>query len=502
MGSSAINYDALAQQHGATVDYDALAAQHGATAPKQDAPTPEGFWHSLGAQFGLTPEAAQAVAQDTKDHPIKNLLWNALGPAGVAAKGLYDQAKQSGGEISQAVQAGKQGNAAGVVQHAVTAIPIVGPALSKGADQYADKNYAGEAGTLLGASAQAAPLVAGAIERTPAGPPLQRAGQAVEAAPGQAATTVGQAAQDAGTGLINKTVGTLKSDFKRGANPARGYLATGNGPSISMQSLADKGSAALEDVGTQLGAAYKTADATGLKIPVDTVAQEMAKPIQKAIDLETGPGGTGNLGAIQSYVQQFGPAFEKAAQNGGFTPSELFKMKRDIAQNTNWSDPTQFSLKSVRQQQAGALSGILSDAIPETADLNQMYQDLTKFTDRATERANTGSRPLTAHIYKAGMAATGALAGGMEGNALAGAAAGALLDSVPVKTTIASGLYRGGKALSSLGERLTPANGTPMVAVPGNNLARYSTDTKTSNPQDAATILRNRIKGRLKPSTD
>lgn len=345
------------------------------------------------------------------------------------------------------------------------------------------KNPGGES---IAAIPQAALMAAGAGEAKPLENPTGiNASEAVSAGAGKAAKAVGQTAQDAGTGLINKTVGTLKNDFKRGANPARGYLESGNGPSLSMHSLAEKGEAALEDVGSQLGDAYKAATASGKKIPVDVVAQEMAKPIQKAIDLETGPGGTGNLAAIKSYVDQFAPSFEKAAQNGGFTPSELFKMKRSIAENTNWSDPAQFSLKSVRQQQTGALSGILSDAVPETADLNQMYQDLTKFTNRAKERANTGSRPLTAHIYKAGMTAAGALAGGMEGNALMGAAAGALMDSVPVKTTLGAGLFRGGKALSALGDRLAPAESLPVEGVAPNGLRNNAQAYKPQNPQGA-----------------
>lgn len=125
---------------------------------------PEGFWHSLGSQFGLTPEAAQAAAQDAKDHPIKTAISAALGPGWTLVKGMAGQAQQSAGQIGQAVQSAKEGNAAGVAQHAITAIPVVGPALDKASDQYADKNYMGEAGTLTGAAAQAAPVVLGAAD--------------------------------------------------------------------------------------------------------------------------------------------------------------------------------------------------------------------------------------------------------------------------------------------------------------------------------------------------
>lgn len=135
---------------------------------------PEGFWHSLGSQFGITPQAAQAAAQQEKDHPIKSFLWNALGPAGGVAKSLYDTAKTSGGELGQAYQAAKEGNPAGVAQHAITAVPIVGPALAKGAGQYAQGDLAGTAGTIVGATAQAAPAVlAGADAAVPTRPVLK-----------------------------------------------------------------------------------------------------------------------------------------------------------------------------------------------------------------------------------------------------------------------------------------------------------------------------------------
>lgn len=125
---------------------------------------PEGFWHSLGAQFGLTPEAAQSALQDQKDHPLKTAIMAALGPAGDVAVSAYNQAKQSGGELVQAGKDAVSGNGAGAAYHAVKAVPFVGPALDKAAGQYADKNYTGEAGTLVGASAQAAPVVLGAAD--------------------------------------------------------------------------------------------------------------------------------------------------------------------------------------------------------------------------------------------------------------------------------------------------------------------------------------------------
>ena len=146
---------------------------------------PEGFWHSLAAQFGMTPEAAQAAVDEMKAHPLKAAAKAALGPAGAFVEGLYNQVKQSGSALGDAATSYAQGNAPGMVANAVKAIPIVGPAMDKAADQYADKDYAGVAGTLTGAAAQAAPMVAGAADAAlpanrpviPNPPVLQAAGK-------------------------------------------------------------------------------------------------------------------------------------------------------------------------------------------------------------------------------------------------------------------------------------------------------------------------------------
>lgn len=453
-----------------------------------------GFWENLGHTLGIGKEDAAAMQQRFQDHPVRTVLEKALGPGYEALKGAGQEFMRSTGELGQAADQLKAGNPASAAVHAITAVPMVGPALNKMAQEapattpgqsylsrVASAATPGNIGTALGTAAQVAPVLLGAVDQVAPNRPV------IPNPPvGKAVAATGQAAQDAGVGLLNKTVGTLKADFKRGANPGRGYLETGNGPSVSMQSIADKSADALEQTGEKLGNAYQQATAKGVKIPVDVVLEKMAGPIQKAIDLETGPGGTNNLGTIQSYIQGFDATFEKAIQNGGFTPSELFKMKKSIADNTNWSDATQFNLKKVRQQQTGALGGILSDYVPETKGLNQTYQDLTKLTDRAQERANTGSRPLTAHIYKGLMLGSGALAGTAEGGTLGtlgGLAAGAALDSVPVKTALASGLFRGGKALSVLGERLTPAQGAAVKDIPANDLGANGANYKNNNPQ-------------------
>lgn len=141
-------------------------------------PTPEGFLHSLGSSLGVTPEAGQARMQEMVQHPIREGLKTLVGgPALPAAEGLYEGAKRSGGELINAVKSLRGGNPAEAAIDGIRAIPIVGPAIDKASDQYADQNYRGEAGTLLGASVQAAPIIAGAGSETNFIPSMERSGK-------------------------------------------------------------------------------------------------------------------------------------------------------------------------------------------------------------------------------------------------------------------------------------------------------------------------------------
>lgn len=143
--------------------------------PVQAPPAKEGFWHSLAAQFGVTPEQLQAESNESIGQRIRE---HAFGPAQGVITGLYNQVKQSVSDVMQARQASAGGNRAEGFQHLVHAVPFVGPALVKGGDQTpadARDSYGkrlvdtatdpGTMGTILGASIQAAPIVAGGIEK-------------------------------------------------------------------------------------------------------------------------------------------------------------------------------------------------------------------------------------------------------------------------------------------------------------------------------------------------
>jgi hypothetical protein len=416
-------------------------------------------------QRGFFSSALDSSGLSTLGHAIMNPRETASNLAGVATygggdttnpiiNGIKGEVNRVGGELKTAWnQPQTLEGAKNAIDHTMYAIPGIGGVLSTADNQYKGGNYAGAAGTMagLGANLASPSLIKSAVP-----------------AVGRVISATGAAAEDAGVGLMNKTVGALKPDFKRGANPARGYFAAGNGPASSMQSLADKAASSKAYVGKQIGSTIDAATASGTKIPATDVASVLSPPIQKGMDLELGPGGMGNTASIENYSAGFRPALKKAVQDGGMTPRELFDMKRGVAQNTNWSDPSQFNLKAIRQQQSGAMSGVLGDAIPELPELNSQYGDLSKFAARAQLRAETHSMPLTSLMAKTGMSTAGAIPGLIEGNPLhatMGAAAGVLADSVPVKSTIASGLFYGGKKLSQAGNWLMPPTRTTVKAV-------------------------------------
>ena len=266
---------------------------------------------------------------------------------------------------------------------------------------------------------------------------------------GDLPSVIGRGMQAKGVGIINSTVGALKGDFARGANPGQGYFQAGLGPSVSMGSIAAKAGDARSAVGAGLEPKYLAADATGIRLPAAELAQTLQEPITAQRNIITGPGGTGNVGQLEDYAASFRPTLQDAAQNGGIKPSDLWAVKRNIAANTNWKDATQYDLNDVRQNTAGALSGKLNEAVPGLAADNNAYQNLTKLESRADYRDNTGISPLSGIARKAVLGAVGGASGLAThgfGGALTGLAAVGL-DSVPVKTGLASGLYYGGGAL-------------------------------------------------------
>lgn len=281
-------------------------------------------------------------------------------------------------------------------------------------------------------------------------------------------TTTGENLKSRAVKGINKTVGGTQADFDRGANMGRGYLANDLGTSSSMQSVADKAVAAQEHVGKTLNAIYKDATESGHLIPVSKVEAALNSPLDKAYDLETGVGGTGNTGSLDNYSSAIKKSIAIAKSKGGFTPSELFDIKQRIKDQTNWGDATQKSLNGVRQQQVGAISGVLGDELPATKALNQSYGDLENLAERAQHRSNTGSRPLTDMVGRGAAQTAGAAMGATFGpaGAAAGSTLGGIVTSIPVRTGAATVINRLGRSLVKAGGKLgSGADSAPAVGI-------------------------------------
>lgn len=263
-----------------------------------------------------------------------------------------------------------------------------------------------------------------------------------------------------GAGVLNRTVGALKTDFSHGANPGAGYLEGGGTPALTMGSLADKAANVRSNAGAKIGSLYDQSDAV---IPADAVRETIGGPIQKLEGLQSGPGGTGVSPQLTNYAAQMEPTLKNAWDRGGFTPRQLFdEMKKPIAESTNWKDPSQFDLNTVRQQNVGGIGGLLTDAVPEAKPLNSIYQGASKLADRAAYRSNTGVSPLSQIARKGVEAGLGGLMGVASGHPLL-AAAPFVVDSIPARTSLAYGLYNGGKSLPALARFASVAGPTANV---------------------------------------
>jgi hypothetical protein len=147
----------------------------------------EGFWHSLGAVFGITPEAMEAgrkryeaaggdihaaakiALQDSLPHPIEMAK-----SAGSAVANEFSKGSQEG---QMAADAMKRGDIKGALAHSVgqaghagatLLAPVFGENLSKSGEQIGQGDVAGGLGTATGVLA---PVVAGAAipGKAPAG---------------------------------------------------------------------------------------------------------------------------------------------------------------------------------------------------------------------------------------------------------------------------------------------------------------------------------------------
>src|ERR1700721_491054 len=126
----------------------------------------EGFWHSLGATFGMTPEAAQAQRDEFTRHPVRSTIEDIGGPAVSGAEGLYRGFMRTTDEAGQAVTAAQQGKPYLAAEHAAYALPFVGEGIKRGVEQLGPDGEVTPAsvGTALGTAIQTAPMLTGGRE--------------------------------------------------------------------------------------------------------------------------------------------------------------------------------------------------------------------------------------------------------------------------------------------------------------------------------------------------
>ena len=193
-----IDYEALARQHGAIssmpavasgkngeIDYEALAKQHGAIgstpAPQPTPPQPEGFLHSLGAVFNLTPEAFKAAQAKTAGmNPLQEALAattpHPIEAVKSAATAVGHEFQKGSEEGKQSLEAAQRGDIPGMVAHTIGQVghagatltaPVMGELPSKAGEQFGAGNVRGGLGTATGLIA---PVAAGGLlkGKTPA----------------------------------------------------------------------------------------------------------------------------------------------------------------------------------------------------------------------------------------------------------------------------------------------------------------------------------------------
>lgn len=275
-----------------TKDYQAAQAAPTPTPPEA---APEGFWHSLGATLGITPEAAQKTMEEFRAHPIQRTIEQLTGvtPIKAIAEGMAGQARQSFQSAKQAIIDSASGNNKLAAVDAVKAVPIVGPGLDKATDQYASGDIAGEAGTLLGTAAQAAPMATAAIETSPVGPALRSASNLPRQAVGRAAL-LGKTPEAAYESALKPSTSLSPAD--RAAMVKTGLE---NEIPVSKQGL--------EDIGTaidNLNQAIKDQISSDPTRPIDpnkvvTRADQAKAKFAKQVNAQ------GDLNAIDASKQQF-----------------------------------------------------------------------------------------------------------------------------------------------------------------------------------------------------
>lgn len=161
------------------------------TQPAQGGPAPikyDNTFEAIAHGFGIPTSVSEIEqrAQEEAQHPVRSAVERLADPTGLL-RGAISTAKDTSGEVKQAIQSAHEGDPYGAIAHGVSAIPIVGPIIRNEAERapatpnearlavMTDQEkqdlkqqqdaYGNEVvGSVLAGAAQTAPIVAGGFE--------------------------------------------------------------------------------------------------------------------------------------------------------------------------------------------------------------------------------------------------------------------------------------------------------------------------------------------------
>lgn len=319
--TTGVDYDALAQQHGATVDYDQLASQHGAVGAPQNEqaqPAEQPGWLDreipLTSHWNATLQGLQNIARGGKQAlvgaydagklPTNKEEWAiflAGGPPALMSyrtgKGLVDTGKQAA-EVPAAIHdinqsadpLGTYGQVAGRTAGEGAGQAIVALATEKAGEVSPTKATAPVRAVIRGANK--------ALEKAPG-----TIGASVGAAAGHATGIPGAAEVGAGAGYaLGKEV--LPQIKIPGENVGLPKTVAG-GPKVApqyvepIQNAAAARAAGAEDLE---GVTSPQTEAAG-EVPIEQVPAEMQAPVQNAAAARANPPDTSPK-AVQGQLEQ------------------------------------------------------------------------------------------------------------------------------------------------------------------------------------------------------
>lgn len=333
----------------------------------------EGFWHSLGSVFGLTPETYEAAKQkaagmSTTQEAIASVKPpNPLDLVKSAGKAVVSEFKKGSQEGQESYDALSKGDITGFLAHqigqaghagATVLAPVTGENLSKAGEQFGQGNIAGGLGTTAGV---VAPIAAEAAIKT--------APEAVNAInKGR-----GALAEKVVAPLVRKPLGATLEDTRFGRNPAQAI--TDEGLSGTKQGM-------LEQAKNRTGQLADAVDQTLQNHPNSGATIDAGPIIDNAIDNAVSSAKkTGNK-AVITRLENLREALKTEYGPTKGTPFEINKLKREVGQIGSdlgafkSTDPLEASAAGAMADVYSGLKDAVNKQVPEIAPLNERISNL------------------------------------------------------------------------------------------------------------------------------